>query len=516
MNRSAALGLILLAGLVTLLNAVKPLTIDDPIYLAYARQIAAHPTDPYGFLLLGMESAHYTLAPPVVPYYWAVAIRLFGDSPVWWKLAFIPFSLLFVFSLHRLARRFASGLETPLTVMLALSPAFLPAWNLMLDVPALALSLAALVLFVGAVERGSLGRAAFAGLMTGVAMQTKYTAFVTPAVLLLYGLLHRRFGYAVLATVLALLVFASWEGFTLARYGASHFLVHVGQRRGSLLVKYHLLLPLVVTLGGVASWAGLLALVALGASVRRVLLATAAVAVGFGFIAYVTSTSLSGILFGAFGAVIVLGLFAVCRRLHRENVTPRIEWFLFLWLVAEAAGYLALTPYPAARRVLGVVVVGTLLAGRLASQTCVTAERRRLVFVPVAVSIVLGLGYYVVDFRESRAQAQAVRQAARWIHQRDPHATIWFLGTLGFPYYAERNGMTRLVPDSVMRSGSWWVTDGTCPKDERYHFPHDAPVQQLQVRDGLPLRTQQCYYGSGTPLEHLSGPRAVVRIYRRQ
>ena len=43
-----------------------------------------------------------------------------------------------------------------------------------------------------------------AGLVAGVAMQTKYTAFVTPAVLLLNGLLGRRFGYSVLATAVAL------------------------------------------------------------------------------------------------------------------------------------------------------------------------------------------------------------------------------------------------------------------------------------------------------------------------
>ena len=358
-----------------------------------------------------------------------------------------------------------------------------------------------------------------AGLVVGVAMQTKYTAFVTPAVLVLYGLLGRRFRYGVLATAVALFVFASWEGFTAIRYGESHFLVHVAQRRGGILLKYHLLLPLVVTLGGVACWVGLLALVALGASTRRVLFATVAIAVGFACVIFVPQTGLSGIVFGLFGAVLLLGTLAVCRRLaqgHQAPSTIRFEWFLILWLVLETLSYLALTPYPAARRVLGVVVVGTLLAGRLAAQTCVTVERRRLVAIPLLVSMILGLGFYVVDWRESHAQVKAARQAVRWIHRRDPHATIWFLGTLSFPYYAEHAGMTGLVPESVMQPGSWFVSDGTSLKAERYHFPHDGPIQMLEVRDGLPLRTQRCYYGSGTPLEHLNGPRAIVRIYRRQ
>lgn len=533
MTRYTALGLLLLAALLTLLNAFKPLSIDDPVYLCYAEQIAAHPSDPYGFVLFGCDSAQHTLAPPVALYYWAGVLRLCGDYPFVWKLAFFPFSLLFVVSLHRLCNRFAAGLEMPLTVMVALSPAFLPAWNLMLDLPALSLSLSALVLFFHAVERGSLGKAALAGLVAGLAMQTKYTAFVAPAVLLLYGLLFRRFGYGVSATALALLVFVSWEGFTAVRYGEAHFLVHVGQRQGGLLLKQRLILPLLGTLGGVASWSGLLALVALGASRRRLLLAVVAVVVGFVMVALVPEASqvlvraaggqsrmtMSGTIFGLFGVCIALTTLAVVRRLWQgkpSSSTMRIEWFLLLWLGLETAGYFVLTPFPAARRVLGVVVVGTLLTGRLAAQTCLTVERRRLVCVPVFVSVLLGLGFYAVDFRESRAQEKVARQAARWIHQHDPHATIWFVGTQGFQYYAQRAGMAPLLPGIVLQPGSWYVTDGTIPQDERAHFPGRGPDETLQVGDAVPLRTQLCYYGSGTPLEHLSGPRAVVRIYRRQ
>ena len=82
-------------------------------------------------------------------------------------------------------RRFAPGVELPLTVMTVLSPAILPSINLMLDVPALALSLASVYLFLGACDRDSFGRAALAGFVAGLAMQTKYTGAVAPAVMLL-------------------------------------------------------------------------------------------------------------------------------------------------------------------------------------------------------------------------------------------------------------------------------------------------------------------------------------------
>src|SRR5207249_2894070 len=147
--------------------------------------------DPYGFSVFWYDRpypANEVLAPPVLLYWWAAAVRLFGESPILWKLWFFPFSLLLVIALRSLFRRFARGLETPLVWMMVLAPSILPAFNLMLDVPALALSLAALALFFRAADRGSFSQATTAGVVAGVAMQTKYTAFLAPAVMVVYSL----------------------------------------------------------------------------------------------------------------------------------------------------------------------------------------------------------------------------------------------------------------------------------------------------------------------------------------
>ena len=40
---------LVLAAVATALNAVKPVAVDDAAYMAFARQIAAHPLDPFGF-----------------------------------------------------------------------------------------------------------------------------------------------------------------------------------------------------------------------------------------------------------------------------------------------------------------------------------------------------------------------------------------------------------------------------------------------------------------------------------
>src|SRR5262249_44026136 len=158
-------------------------------------QMAEHPLDPYGFLITETFAqrplpAQTVLAPPVLPYWWALALRLFGGQPFLWKLWLLPFNLLFVTSLYAVFRPFPRGADLPLLAMTVLSPTFLPGLNLMLDVPALALGLSALALFWRACDRRSPALAALAGLVAGLAMQTKYTAFLAPAAMLLWAAFH--------------------------------------------------------------------------------------------------------------------------------------------------------------------------------------------------------------------------------------------------------------------------------------------------------------------------------------
>src|SRR4051794_20892430 len=212
MKTRHALILVGLASALTLANAVKPLTVDDCSYYYYARQIARDPLDPYGFVFMGFKPAGHTLAPLVLPYWLAGPVALAGERPFLWKLALWPFVLLLVFSLHSLFRRFARHLEWPLLVMTVCSPAFLPGWNLMLDLPALALGLTALVVYLGSADRDSLARAAAAGLLAGLAMQTKYTAFLVPAVMLAHASLAGRVWGGVLGGARGRLGFAPRGG----------------------------------------------------------------------------------------------------------------------------------------------------------------------------------------------------------------------------------------------------------------------------------------------------------------
>jgi hypothetical protein len=616
---SHAIALALLALLYTLVNCPKPLTIDDSAYYYYAAHIARDPLDPYGFTVFWWQwpdPANEVLAPPLLPYWWALAIRLFGEQPFLWKLWLLPFSLLFVFALHALARRFARGLELPLVGMTVLSPAFLPSLNLMLDVPALALSLSGLALFLRACDRRSFLLAMLAGVVAGLAIETKYTGFLGPAAMVLYALLSRRFSLALAAVAVgcAALVFVGWESFMHQAYGSSHFLYHYKQSGGTPLwqkVEWFAL-PLVTLLGALAPAVACLGLAALGRGWK-----TISGAVGLVMLAYAVVTATAtpipfsrlvdkasrlvdkaspepadeGIaelwleqitphfphklspeeaVFTILGGLTCIVLAAVawrlCRPIHGLLLArlgwwraQRLTWFLVLWLGLEVAGYFALTPFAAVRRVLGVMVVSTLLTGRLASLACRSPRRRGLVYGIALGSAVLGLGYAAVDFREAQAEKDAAEMAARLIRQQEeqeragfrpesvavtagaseaglpaalPWAavglsggehTIWYVGHWGFQHYAEGAGMVPVVPDrSMLRPGDWLVVPWGVHQQmividlARADVICDYPSADAPDEDPWPYRTIMCFYSdaAGVPLRHRDGRRLAVRIYR--
>jgi hypothetical protein len=532
------LPILTLAAALTALNAVKPLHIDDATFYFNAAQIAAHPLDPYGYVMMRFDEpvpALHALAPPGLPYWWAAGIRLFGARPLLWKLWLFPFALLFVASLSGLLRRFAPAAAMPLLILLVFSPVFLPSLNLMMDIPALALSLTALVLFFQACDRDCAGRAVVAGLTAGLAMQTKYTAFLTPAILLAYALLHRKIRLGLLSAGVAILVFVAWELALVLRYGESHFFYQITQGDNSDAPKLHILGGLCPILGCVMPTLALMALTVL--RMPRWMLFLDTLLVGFPYLLLIwepvgvlevgsQELSLTDILFGCNGAMVLLATGLAAWRLLRRS-PGRTVWFLVLWLALELAGYVAISPFPAVRRVMGVTIAVTLLLGCLASQSPLEPWRRNALRGLSAATALLGLGFYGIDYLEARAEQQAAYEAARRIREQEPDAVIWYAGYWGFQFYAEQVGMKQIVPrpqngepvglpPSRFRRGDWLVIPSTNIPQQTVDLDGREleAKDEVAIADAVPLSTIMGYYAGSFPLRHHSGPRIVVRLFR--
>ncbi len=546
-----------LAIVVTLANATKPVVVDDTAYLAYARHIAENPLDPYGFTIFWYtvpDPAFEVLAPPVVPYWLALGIRLFGEHPALLKLWLFPFVWVFAWALGDLLRRFARGTEARVLPLIVLSPAVLPTVNLMLDVPALAIGLAAVAIFIRAMESGSWQHAIGAGLLAGLAMQTKYTALLIPPAILWYGLTHRRIDLAFCVGALAVAVFVDWELFLIDQYGRSHFVYHAGGQRPEIRPgeseleawvreKAALTRPLVCQLGCLGIGVGLVAAAALGLP-RSVLAVVSGVwATGFAMIVFlpnsVTRFVVSGFwqVVGSFVLVALVGCVLLLAFRWRKKL--QVRWnadtlFLVGWVLLEAAGYYILTPFPASRRVIGLVVVGGLLvAGALSRVERIRRDRRPAGWL-LGVGIAAGFAVAALDtfdaFPEKWcAEEAAIRASQATIRTADRPlgATVWYLGHWGFQYYCERAGMKPFIPGQSVFS-PWDGLVLPIPPDERgFYRPHTGsdvlhlpagvaePIDPPIVwDDSISGMTIPNFYGGTYPVLGREQPRLRVLMFR--
>jgi hypothetical protein len=563
------------AALLTLANAFKPLVIDDTAYALLARQIADDPLHPYGpppggFLLIWYQEpqgAFTLLAPPVLPYWLALERRIFGDEPVLWKLGLFPFCWLLTAGLFALLKRFAAGWERPLLLLTVVSPAFLPGLNLMLDLPAAGLMLAAVAVFLSALERptSSWRLIVLAGALAGLGMQTKYTAVTAPAMMLWYAILRRRIGAGLLACAIAAALFVLWELFIAHIYGQSHFLFHAARRYGPLAPgtggndlfppvpepypwalrwqdKLHLLAPFFGYLGGLAAVLALIAWFALRVPRSWVYAGVGFVAIGFVALALVPNDwavferspqgeerlSINGIVVGVNGVSLVVAALAVSGYLGFRGwraFSPRLRrstdaWFLIGWFAIELAGYFALSPFGAARRMLGLVVAITLLSGFLFRRTRRQARDRTTVWRLTGLGVMLGALFAVVDFADAWVEKRAASDCALWIaKQPESEHAIWYCGHWGFQFYAQRAGMQPVLPGrSMLQAGDWLVVPDPALRPHaqviRLEESQVEPVMTAEWFVPIPLRTISEYYGGATPIRRHEGARMRITIYR--
>lgn len=545
---------LLIAVILTLCNAVKPAVVDDTAYLLLARHISQKPLDPYGVELFWYshpQPAMQILAPPVLPYWLALGIRIFGEHLFILKLWLFPFSLLLCFSSQSLLKRFSPKWERTGLWMLVLGAGVLPLFNFMLDIPALAIGVTAIALFVrGSIESRFL-LVALAGVLIGLAMQTKYTTLTIPGIILWYGLLNRRLRYALSAIILSLLTFWSWELFLFQIYGESHFVFHVRDQSGgtsTIAEKAQLFRPLLGHLGGLA--VGWMLFIGRGVGLSQGFVRIVAVLVCLGWLAVsliptadavllrdnATGTpklDLPAIVFYTPAIMLMIVLSVTIGMLgfrpwgHPLGLIRygRVTWFLIGWLTIELLGYFALTPFPAGRRVVPYIFVAGLLACHLVSRiTRIRPERCPDRWIPVY-SVCLGFTLFAIDCWDALPERQLAVHANDVVQQH-PHHQTWTQGHWGWQFYCDRAGMKLVVPGrSQLQTGDWLVIP-IMPDETGFYRPYHGEakftvdpgstefVMEITWLDGISAQTIPNLYGGNVPILGRKATRLRIAIYR--
>lgn len=512
-----------LALVLTLANVVKPVCVDDFAYIQYARQSAADPLRPYGFEILwwaDFQPAMEVLAPPVVPAYLGLGIRLGLTEPWQWKPSLLPVLWLLTASALSLARRLCPERAGVAAALACLSPAVLPGVNLMLDAPALALGLTGLALFAAR-------RPVAAGLLVSLALESKYSALVWLAVLPLAGWWLRSPRAAALAVAVALAGFAAVEAALWAAHGESHFLHHAAGGAGGAGGKPSLATALASQWGVLNGGLVLLGLAGRGAGGRTLAGVGAAIAAGMVAIVWVPDEwavwtrspdgaprlTLPSAVAGALALTLTGLVGSAAARSFRTG--DRAGQFLVLWWLAEAAAAVALSPFPAARRVMGLSVVTALVLTRDAGPRASGIGLR----VALGFHLLLACAMQTLDALDARLEPAAARDAVALVEaRRSPGERVWYGGVWGFGFECERLGMRAVDPGaSLLAAGDWLVL----PERRRGGGPPldlgGAPLENVATVEhsiGWPASSIPSFYGGRLPFERRVGPGVRITVYR--
>jgi 4-amino-4-deoxy-L-arabinose transferase-like glycosyltransferase len=468
----------------------KAVHVDDPLFLWTARQMQAHPDDPFGFPVnwygTAMPMIDVISNPPLVPLYLALATSVLGWSELALHLAFLLPALAVVWGTFALAGQFCAR---PLLAALAgtLTPVFLvSATTLMCDVPMLAFWTWSLVCWERGLRQNHRPSLLLAGLLAGLAALSKFNGVTLLPLLLVYGLMRKRAaGTWLLPLLIPMLLLAANEWLTWKLYGRGLFLSTTAYAAGT------------------RSWLGgdFLAKGATGLAFTGGCLLTA------GFCAPLLWSR--WIVGGALGAwlLVLVGLPSPGVGGLKWGVIGQGALFVFVGIsVLALAGADWWRRRDATSLLLGLWVVGTFV---YASFVNWTVNARGLLPMAPAVAILLarrieerlgdkmagkpwrfawpllpaGAASLLLAQADYDWAGSARTAAHRLVAQHKESAgTVWFTGHWGFQYYSEQLGARPLdIRASRLAVGDVCLT----PENNSNNFY--LPADHVQVLDNLEL-----------------------------
>jgi 4-amino-4-deoxy-L-arabinose transferase-like glycosyltransferase len=514
----------------------KPFNIDDPLFVWAAKQIVAHPLDPYGFTGNWQRHAEpfwsFMQNPPLASYYLAIAGRLFGWTEVALHMAMMLIALAAVVGTYLVAARFCRrpGFATLLMVC---SAAFLvSATTVMSDVPLLCLWVWAVYLWLRGSAAESTGVAwawtLGAGVAVVAAVLTKYPGMNLIPLLALHAVVRpppRRQTWIAqgLALLLPIVALAVYDRVTAAHYGVGLVRDAVGYSRMAgatvALAPSIRALNTLSFLGGTLLTAAAVAAVGLLRRWGWVAVPVAVVVLGWAAsrlfpppVSWVARAGSTSTYFGQYGLLATAGLIllAACVIGVRRGDDRWPGLFLLAWVLGVCVFTFLFNWTVNARSLLPLVPAACILTVRATD----IGHRRLSLATGTAVALATALAVAVAFVDDGLARANRF-VADRWAAGPPPvpgvrTPRVWFGGHWGFQYYMQLRGASPIDDVSAHYTPGDWVI-----------LPANAyggsPLTHLDLIDRVDVDTSWLatmsytmgagfYFSSGDRLPFVVGP----------
>ena len=455
--------MVLVATLVILTPFVtRAMTMDDPLFIWTAQHLQHHPTDPFGFSVnwFGFpESMLVNVQNPPLASYWLALAGVVSWADTWLHASMLPFALLAVWGVSRLAR--LVGADPFWAPLLTLgSAAFLiSATNVMCDVMLVAMMVWAIVLWVEGLNRNSVRILLAGAVVAALAAWSKYFGISLIPLLAVYTIIRQRrvtWTLAPLLVTVALLV--GWHFWTVGMYGVSHVFgaAKYATEIGSQQLEGPRYFAAVTFLGGCILWPLVIGLWR-GRLPEWIVYAAAAGVGGYMFdylnlksgirlaSVPVSSVAMASVFFAAGISVFLLTLSYQWKNRRRPEA-----WLLGLWIWGTIIFMAFINWTVAARNLLPMVpalaVVVTMRPGQNESSgrygNSVAPQENSLPLAPMAVASGVGLLVAITAAWADADWAGRVRETAGELAAKyqAEGKQVTFQGHWGFQYYMERAG----------------------------------------------------------------------------
>lgn len=445
----------------------QPIQGDDLYYLYGAEHAQIEPLHPNHthYLFRGeMGDMRGHSHPPLNSWILGGLLAAAGDvKEVPFHLAYTLFSWIAAMSMLGLARRFSSR---PLlaTVLFCVAPAFVVNGNsLEADLPFLAFWMAAIALFVDAVDRESMRDLAGSAVAGGLAALAAYQGiFLTPILALYMYKTRRNWVPGWIATLAAPAVLGAWQiwervttgampAAVLARYMQSyHFNALAQTVRGATALVVHL------------AWmiSPLILLVLIPRGSRRLWIVAGVAAAG------AAAYDLNPLFWGSFA----LGAWVLGWCVEQAVKGNWPGWWLVLFFAPAMVVFFA----GSARYLLPVAAPLAILA--------VNNSRRTVVIIGVVLEAALSLGLAVVNYQHW----DTYRSFASTVAGEAADRRVWVNADGGERYYFEAAGAIPMPKNALVEPGDIVVSSqlaGGVPVGMPL-----AALSEVEIRPRLPLR----------------------------